>query len=735
MTLGSIVVRLSMQTADFETDAGRAAKVAERRAKEIDGAFRKAGLVIGAALGTAAVGIGKAVASAIDAADRVGELSQRLGVSTEKLSAWGYAAGQSGTDLDALTGGLTRFTKAVSTAAEGTNRQSEIFAELGVSLTDAAGELRSVESLVPEVAQAFREMDNATQEAAYAQELFGRSGADLLQFLNLGKTGLQGMEDRARELGIVLSERTAKAAGEFNDKLDDLKTLAHGAGLQLAEQLLPALDKVVSAFSDGLEDGGGLQKLIGWIGDEADAAAKDLEFMAGTVRDLTNMFGGLADGASATLGVLQGIATLDWGKVRQSIREGMEADQRIADGFLSRDPVMRQGPAPSTGLEQFFPIPGTEAPWSAVPATPIAQGRRSPAPPTSGGGGRGSGGSRSLRELPDFARDAAAELRDLVEAEAAARESFEALEAQLGGPLTEAAHAYRTEQAQLNELAKAGAVDSARLEAAQTNLTARYEEQVAAINAQLTPAQEVIAGLQEEIQLLGMNEVAQMKLVAARMAGANATAEEVAEIGRLIEAREEARKEAALWEGVETGLSDAIFDLTQNIGDAENILKDFADSIAAMITRSLAEDWAGKITDWFRGGSSSQSSSGNSGWASLFGAFFGGGTESTYGESMGSIADLFGGSWGYSRGGFTGYGGVMEPAGLVHRGEVVWSQGDVARAGGVSAVESMRRGGGLRDVRLSQTFVVRGTPDRRTAEQMARDSGRAARRAMARSGA
>ncbi|HHA2850360.1 phage tail length tape measure family protein [Stenotrophomonas maltophilia] len=46
----------------------------------------------------------------------------------------------------------------------------------------------------------------------------------------------------------------------------------------------------------------------------------------------------------------------------------------------------------------------------------------------------------------------------------------------------------------------------------------------------------------------------------------------------------------------------------------------------------------------------------------------------------------------YSTGGYTGVGGVNEPAGIVHKGEVVWSQRDVARAGGVDIVEAMRRG-------------------------------------------
>ena len=46
----------------------------------------------------------------------------------------------------------------------------------------------------------------------------------------------------------------------------------------------------------------------------------------------------------------------------------------------------------------------------------------------------------------------------------------------------------------------------------------------------------------------------------------------------------------------------------------------------------------------------------------------------------------------YSSGGYTGNGGVNEPAGVVHKGEVVWSQADVARAGGVGIVEAMRQG-------------------------------------------
>ena len=46
----------------------------------------------------------------------------------------------------------------------------------------------------------------------------------------------------------------------------------------------------------------------------------------------------------------------------------------------------------------------------------------------------------------------------------------------------------------------------------------------------------------------------------------------------------------------------------------------------------------------------------------------------------------------FYNGGYTGPGGKYEPAGIVHRGEVVWSQDDISAWGGVGVVESLRNG-------------------------------------------
>lgn len=62
------------------------------------------------------------------------------------------------------------------------------------------------------------------------------------------------------------------------------------------------------------------------------------------------------------------------------------------------------------------------------------------------------------------------------------------------------------------------------------------------------------------------------------------------------------------------------------------------------------------------------------------------------GGGSGGIGALFSSFKLFADGGYTGMGAANEPAGIVHKGEIVWSQQDIAKAGGVTAVEAMRKG-------------------------------------------
>lgn len=177
--------------------------------------------------------------------------------------------------------------------------------------------------------------------------------------------------------------------------------------------------------------------------------------------------------------------------------------------------------------------------------------------------------------------------------------------------------------------------------------------------------------------------------------------------------------------------------------------KSFFDDINAEILRFIVRQQLSNFMKSLMGGGATASANGG-GWAGALWSLFGGGS----------------GGWGWADGGYTGPGGKYEPAGIVHKGEGVLTQAEVASLGGVAGFnalrQALRRGyadGGLaggssrvavgaridsgpanprRAAGAGFTQIINNTyagrEDRRTAEYAAAESGRQARRAMSRAG-
>lgn len=332
MSLGSIVVRLTMNTADFETDAGRAAKVADKRAKEIEGHFRKAGVVIGTALSAAAIGLTALTKSAIDNADAMRDLSIRLGVDTETLSAYGYAATQTGTDIEVMGKGLKVLAKNVADATNPTNEYAKVFAALGINVTDSEGKLRSLQELVPEIADKFKLLEDGTTKAALAQSLFGRAGLEMTEFLNSGADGLADYTEKARRLGVVVSQETADAADQFNDKLGDGKKLIEGLGLSIAKELLPDLDRMIDRFVGGSGAGDKLATTAHAIADGFRVMASAAESSITLVSSVAEVVAGLTMQLAGFYEIAASLGNLDFERRDKGAKLYRAGGERINAG-------------------------------------------------------------------------------------------------------------------------------------------------------------------------------------------------------------------------------------------------------------------------------------------------------------------------------------------------------------------------------------------------------------------
>jgi hypothetical protein len=237
-SLGSLVVSLAMDTARFAGDVGKAAQQMARLTVEAG----KIGAAIGANIGAGTVIIGRLVAASVEAADRTGELAEMFATTTEEMSRLGYAAKLSAIDQETLATGLGKISKMAADAAAGGATASDVFRALGIEVKDTDGSLKSSTVLLGDVAEKFKGYKNGAEETALAIEVFGKSGASLIPLLNRGRDGIAELGAEADKLGLTLSQDAANAAGEFNDRLDQLNAAKQGLGTQIAQRLLPALN-------------------------------------------------------------------------------------------------------------------------------------------------------------------------------------------------------------------------------------------------------------------------------------------------------------------------------------------------------------------------------------------------------------------------------------------------------------------------------------------------------------
>ena len=219
--------------------AGDALQKAGQSMKELS----VAGAAVVATLGTM-------TAAAAKNADQLNTLSKRYGISTKELQKYALTAGLVDVDLETVTKSHVKLEKTMYSAAQGSKTNAAYFEKLGVSITDANGELRSSDEVFNDTIAALGKMENETERDAVAMALMGKSAAELNPLIEDGGKTYAETAALMQKYGLdFIDQDTLDKANEFTDKIDQIKlmgTLAYQTlGAKLAEYLLPALEKVV----------------------------------------------------------------------------------------------------------------------------------------------------------------------------------------------------------------------------------------------------------------------------------------------------------------------------------------------------------------------------------------------------------------------------------------------------------------------------------------------------------
>jgi len=373
-TVGRLKIQLDAVTNRFDKGMKGASKRVTRfqrgiaRAKKVIGGFGRVlkGVAIAAAAAGAALAV--VVGKSLERLDTLAKTSDKLGITTEKLSGLQMAAQLTGVEVAAMGDGLQKMQKNIAEAARGTGEAVESFELLGIS----AAELISMtpdEQFIA-IAEAMQGVTTQADKMEIAMGIFGRGGGGLLNTLALGAEGLREIQGETEALGVAFSRLELAQVEAANDSMLKVKTAIQGVADKLAIALAPSITAASGMFVDWAQSGvmGG-EEIEGTL----DKVISKLETVGVLLDGLSIAFNATAGAANIAAGFTAEIASVPGRLVPGTPKVGSFTDiaGRAADEFAK-------------GAQERFGKAGEAA-------TRIGE--------SSATGGTGSGFSESFREF------------------------------------------------------------------------------------------------------------------------------------------------------------------------------------------------------------------------------------------------------------------------------------------------------------------------------------------------
>ena len=238
--------RKTKQAADESKGLGDVAKVA------LGNLAAEAATRLADAAADAVRALAEAGRAAAAYADEILTASQVTGLSTDTLQEYAYAAELIDTDLADVEKALGKNTKSMASAQAGSKAYAEAYQKLGVSVTDANGNLRSSEDVFWECIDALGNVKNETEADAIAMQLFGKSARDLNPLIEAGSDGFRKFADEAHEAGAVLDGETLGSLGEVDDSFQRLEQQTGAFQNAIGARIAPLLGALAEGATNFL---------------------------------------------------------------------------------------------------------------------------------------------------------------------------------------------------------------------------------------------------------------------------------------------------------------------------------------------------------------------------------------------------------------------------------------------------------------------------------------------------
>ncbi len=167
--------------------------------------------------------------------------SQILGISTDRVQEFQFAAKSLGLEADQLLTSIGKLETVQGQAAAGGSKQAAEFSKMGVAIHDANGKLKSSDELFLDVADSISKMEDPSKAAAAAVGVFGKQGRVLLPFLKEGRKGFEELSEGFKELGGGYTEKAIEESAKFEKETARVDLALTSLKSTILVKLYPAL--------------------------------------------------------------------------------------------------------------------------------------------------------------------------------------------------------------------------------------------------------------------------------------------------------------------------------------------------------------------------------------------------------------------------------------------------------------------------------------------------------------
>ncbi len=248
------------------------------------------GEAIIAAVKKLAQGLKELAVGAVNLSDQLATQAQVTGLSTDALQEYNYMAELIDVSVDTITGSMTKLTRNMQSAQNGTGAAADAFRQLNVRVTNLDGSLRSNQDVFDDVIDALGNVANETERDAIAMNIFGKSAQELNPLINAGSDQIRKYAKEAHDMGYVMSEDVIKKNVQASDAYERMKNSITAAKNYVGSQFAPVIEKAA----------GIVQKLVQAARDNESVIKKVISVLAGAVAGFVAYKAAVAAASAAT---------------------------------------------------------------------------------------------------------------------------------------------------------------------------------------------------------------------------------------------------------------------------------------------------------------------------------------------------------------------------------------------------------------------------------------------------